>query len=95
MGEVITVPKNILVHTPMTDKVNKDHIRFYWDAVAPYAVIYYQLEDDDGKKIEDRFVKIEGAAFTTFVTGFALDLKNRAEAAVWADIQANFTVQDK
>jgi hypothetical protein len=95
MGEVVTVPKNIVVKEPLADKVNKDHVRFYWDAAAPYAVIYYQIQDDTGRDLEEEFIKLEGADFTAFVADIGNTIKTRSEAAIWTDLQAKYTVQNK
>ena len=95
MGELQIAPKNIVVKDPLTDQVFKDHIRVYWDDVAPYIVIYYELHDVGGRVLQSETLKIEGADLVTFVDGFGTTLKTRSEAAIWADIQDKYSVQDK
>ena len=95
MGEIVTVPKNIVLKQPLSDQVNKNHIEIHWDAEGPYIVIYYEIMDAVGRVLEEQFVKIEDADFTAFVATIGATIKTRAEAAIWADIQAKYTVQNK
>ena len=93
MGELVTVPKNIVI-TPPTDQLNKDHVRFYWDDVSPYAVIHYKIQDSTGRVLSNEIKKLE--PLTDYFTGpTLLEIKNISEAQVWADVQSKYTVEDK
>ena len=95
MGEIVTVPKNIVLKQPLSDQVNKDNVAIHWDETGPYAVIYYDIRDAVGRVLEEQFVKIQDDDFTAFMATIGTTIKTRAEAAIWADIQAKYTVQDK
>ena len=101
MGELFTVPKNIIVKAPITDQVWVEDVAGHFDATSPYAVINYELRDPDNTSriLEKEFIKLEGSDFTDLysATGYtgAATLKTRAQVLVWADIQVKFTTEDK
>ena len=96
LADDVTLPYNVVVSEPLTDKVERISVSFFWEAGGNYVLIKYELWDNArAKLIEENVIRLEDVSFNDFVADYGLTLQSRANAAINQHIQANHTIQAK
>lgn len=92
-GEVRTTPRYLVLTEPTTNQVELiSQTYFYGD--DPHLVIKYNVLDSNGSVRSSHSVTLSGSDFATFVSTFVATMRSNGDAAIWADIQSKFTLQD-
>ena len=96
LADDVTLPYNVVVSEPLTDKVERISVSFFWEAAGNYALIKYELWNSDRTGlIEENVVRLEGTSFNDFVADYGATLQSRSNVAINQHIQANHTTQAK
>jgi hypothetical protein len=90
-GEIATLPSSINLHEPTTNQVELISQTHYYGA-SPFCVIRYNVIDSNGSVIAQESVLVDGADYTTFVSGYGGTMKSNGNAKIWADIQTKYTL---
>ena len=96
VADDVTLPYNVVMSDPLTDKAARISVSFFWEAAGNYALIKYELWNSDRTvPIEENVVRLEGTSFNDFVADYGATLQSRSNAAIGQDIQSNHATQAK
>ena len=96
-GEMVTLPYDVVISQPLTDKAEKMVVSIHYSEDGNhYAMLEYRiLNQTKTATLYSYSFRIDGTDFTDFVQGFAATLNTRAEAAMSQDLQSRHITQAK
>ena len=97
MGEKVTLPYNVVVSDPLTDKAEKISAEFIYSGDGNHfcRITYKLLNTLETETLGEFTFDVTGAEFTALVAGIGGTLKTRLDAEMSTDLQSRRTTQPK
>lgn len=104
-GEVRTLPQDISVKSPTSNKVELISQTYEYGNPPRLLILYYVLDPNTGDRLKSEQIIIRNIPddpatpedetdnqFNAFVSGFGSTMYTRGDTAIWQDIQSKYTL---
>jgi hypothetical protein len=91
-GTIRETPQDLVLVDPLTHHVELISQSYFYGA-APYLEIKFNVVTDAGNFVREHVIRIEGADFTAFTSGFLSTMVSRGDSSIWSFILETYETQ--